>query len=347
MRVRVIRPRALLVLSLWPTLLGADDLSAAARSAAEAIRRHQQHPGYWLTSFTAAAKFQDAQPEMNTYLTSVMVDMLDPIAVRARLAQTVSKARRHLWSQIEETGLVRYHGRPGSAAIRAALGCAITPDSDDTVLVWRIAPSPDRNRLARALEVLKRYRTAEGLYQTWLAPRSEFACLDPGTDPNPPDSGIQAHTYLLLAREDPAAARQLCVSLQKTIALEKIWVYNRQAPLEVILRRQQMADVGCPLEIPEGRLSTPVPGQQVWLDAARLFERLTSARGVRPVQSEVRELLQTLSSSGFSLLRGAPPLLYHNDLSAHVSRFYWSEDFGYALWLRLYIENARRSGIKG
>jgi hypothetical protein len=33
-----------------------------------------------------------------------------------------------------------------------------------------------------------------------------------------------------------------------------------------------------------------------------------------------------------------PPLLYHNDLTATVSRYYWSEDVGYALWLRLYDE---------
>lgn len=36
-----------------------------------------------------------------------------------------------------------------------------------------------------------------------------------------------------------------------------------------------------------------------------------------------------------------PPLLYHNDLTASVRRFYWSEDVGYALWLRLYLESAR------
>jgi hypothetical protein len=36
-----------------------------------------------------------------------------------------------------------------------------------------------------------------------------------------------------------------------------------------------------------------------------------------------------------------PPLLYHNDLTASVPRFYWSEEFGYALWLRLYFENER------
>ena len=47
-------------------------------------------------------------------------------------------------------------------------------------------------------------------------------------------------------------------------------------------------------------------------------------------------MLSRLASDDFALLRGAPPLLYHNDLSATVNRFYWSEDAGYALWLRLY-----------
>ena len=158
MRVRVIRPSVLLLLSFCPTLLArADDLSNAARSAEGAIRRHQQPAGYWLTAYTSAARFENPKPEMNTYLTSVMVGLLDPIAARARLAETVAKARRHLRAQIEETGLVRYHGRPGSAAIRAGLGCVITPDSDDTVLAWLFAPSPDRARLERALEVLNEY----------------------------------------------------------------------------------------------------------------------------------------------------------------------------------------------
>jgi hypothetical protein len=30
--------------------------------------------------------------------------------------------------------------------------------------------------------------------------------------------------------------------------------------------------------------------------------------------------------------------MYHNDQTASVPRFYWSEEFGYALWLRLYFE---------
>ena len=43
-----------------------------------------------------------------------------------------------------------------------------------------------------------------------------------------------------------------------------------------------------------------------------------------------------IGSDDFAQLRNSPPLLYNNDLSATVMRFYWSEDFGYALWLRLY-----------
>jgi hypothetical protein len=47
-------------------------------------------------------------------------------------------------------------------------------------------------------------------------------------------------------------------------------------------------------------------------------------------------LLVRIGSDDFAQLRRTPPLLYHNDLTASVSRFYWSEDVGYALWLRLY-----------
>jgi hypothetical protein len=53
------------------------------------------------------------------------------------------------------------------------------------------------------------------------------------------------------------------------------------------------------------------------------------------------ELLRKLAADDFSLIARAPPLLYHNDLTASVRRFYWSEDLGYALWLRLYFESER------
>jgi hypothetical protein len=50
----------------------------------------------------------------------------------------------------------------------------------------------------------------------------------------------------------------------------------------------------------------------------------------------IRHLLAQLGRDDFLALRRSPPLLYHNDQTATVKRFYWSEDFGYALWLRLY-----------
>jgi hypothetical protein len=50
----------------------------------------------------------------------------------------------------------------------------------------------------------------------------------------------------------------------------------------------------------------------------------------------MRAVLRELARGDFAVLRMHPPLLYHNDLTASVSRYYWSEDVGYALWLRLY-----------
>ena len=47
-------------------------------------------------------------------------------------------------------------------------------------------------------------------------------------------------------------------------------------------------------------------------------------------------MLARLAADDFAKIRRSPPLLYHNDLGATVRRFYWSEDVGYALWLRLY-----------
>ncbi|HXJ43008.1 MAG TPA: hypothetical protein VNH18_27250, partial [Bryobacteraceae bacterium] len=67
-----------------------------------------------------------------------------------------------LTAQIEANGLVRYHGLPDAPTI-GTLGCAITPDSDDTSLVWRIAPGAHKELLPAALKILAAYRTADGL----------------------------------------------------------------------------------------------------------------------------------------------------------------------------------------
>ncbi|HTG32278.1 MAG TPA: hypothetical protein VLB76_05060 [Thermoanaerobaculia bacterium] len=311
-----------------------EDLDEGFRTAAARLRAHQQGPGYWLTAYTSAARFQEPRQEMNTFLTALLLDLLDPLAATGGLGDSLQRARQHLTGQIEAGGLVRYHGLPDAPGI-GTLGCAITPDTDDTALVWRIAPDHDRRRLPAALATLDQYRTREGLYRTWLAPREAYQCLDPGGDPNPTDIAIQMHLLLLLAKERPPAGRALCEALRPVVDQDRIWVYYRMAPLVPILRLTDLRRAGCELELPESRLRTSVPGQEIWVSAVRLLGRALTPGGPPADAAEIQAVLRQLAKDDFALLRKNPPLLYHNDLTATVPRYYWSEDVGYALWLRL------------
>jgi hypothetical protein len=80
----------------------------------------------------------------------------------------------------------------------------------------------------------------------------------------------------------------------------------------------------------ESRMRTDVPNQQIWTSVARLL----AGRSTDAVLT--RAVLRELARDDFALIRTNPPLFYHNDLTATVPRYYWSEDLGYALWLRLY-----------
>jgi hypothetical protein len=276
---------------------------------------------------------------MNTFANALMIDVAAPVAEAAGLAGSLGRARDFLSDQIEPGGLVRYHGRPDAPTI-GSLGCAITPDADDTALVWRIAPG-QRSELLPALATLNRFRTADGLYRTWLAPSDRYQCIDPGKDPNPADIAIQIHVLMLLAQADPPAARALCQALQKRSMDEDIWVYYKMAPPVVILRLADLRNAGCPLQLPPARLQTVVPGQEVWVEATRFLQLMDSGEDRHPDYARIVELLRKIADDNFSLLARNPPLLYHNDLTASVNRFYWSEELGYALWLRLYFENER------
>jgi hypothetical protein len=275
---------------------------------------------------------------MNTFLTALLLDLLDPLAATGRLGDSLERARLHLAGQIEAGGLVRYHGRPDAPGI-GTLGCVITPDADDTALVWRLAPGHDRRRLPAALAAIDRYRTHEGLYRTWLAPREAYQCIDPGGDPNPTDIGIQMHVLLLLAKAQPPAARALCAALRPVVDEDRLWVYYRKAPLVPILRLTDLERAGCDLALPESRLRTPVPGQEIWVSIVRLLGRALSPGGPADA-AEVQAVLRQVAKEDFALLRKSPPLLYHNDLTASTPRYYWSQDVGYALWLRLSHEYA-------
>ncbi|WP_140426139.1 glycosyltransferase family 39 protein [Acidovorax sp. Root275] len=316
------------------------ELAHSALKAVGLISRRQQVEGYWLTSYTSEERFEKTKLEMNTYVTSMVVDVLGPKPGPAGLGGSLERARTHLRNQIEANGLVRYHGRPDGAAMTAHGLCPITPDSDDTALVWRLAPGADALR-SPALAALMQYRTAEGLYKTWLGQRNEYRCIDPGVDPNPTDVAIQMHVLMWLAQADPPAAQSLCSALRHAIDQDRLWVYYRRAPLVPAMRQADMKAVGCDVQLPPSRLQTAVPGQEIWLNAGHMLQRLEEGTGKAPTSAEVLGLLQELSKNDFSLVKLNPPLLYHNDLTASVRRFYWSEDVGYAIWLRLYLESVR------
>jgi hypothetical protein len=326
------------------------ELDAMAAQAAMLLRARQSRYGFWLTSYTKGLRYEAPQQEMNTYLTSMLVDLLSPVAGKLSLDDLVERARRHLAGQIESNGLVRYHGLPNGPTI-GTLGCVITPDADDTALVWRIAGygagDPQRQSMLQLmLGELAHYRDARGLYRTWLAPQNQYQCIDPGSDPDPADIAIQMHVYLMLREFDPPAAANLCNALQRSFGDSNLWVYYKEAPLVPYLRSAELRKLGCAIPLPNERLAHPAAGQETWSAAVRLFaetqlpetqfpETKTSPPDAN-AQKAINNLLVRIGSDDFALLRRGPPLLYHNDLSATVPRFYWSEDFGYALWLRLY-----------
>jgi len=342
---RIVREQIVLVIADEPldqagmmpqNLVSGTDLAAMAERATKLLRERQATEGYWLTSYTGGPRYEVPQQEMNTFLTSMLVDILSPVARQRGLEEMVTRAHQHLASQIEDTGLVRYHGLPDGPTI-GTLGCVITPDADDTALVWRIAGRRTGDpREQRMLEELASYRDARGFYRTWLAPQQQYQCIDPGIDPNPTDIAIQMHVYLMLRELDQPAAQNLCNALLTSFWDGDIWVYYSKAPLVPYLRAAELRKLGCIIPLPTERLTLPAGGQEIWGEA---IHQLTETAVTPPdtnTKQAIRELLLRIGKDDFAQLHSSPPLLYHNDLSASVSRYYWSEDFGYALWLRLY-----------
>jgi hypothetical protein len=321
----------------------APTLSALAALAARRLRRDQAAPGYWLTDYTSGPRYVAPQVEMNTYLTSVLVDLLAPVASKLALADVVARAKRELAGQIESDGLVRYHGLPNAPTIRT-LGCVITPDADDSALVWRIAGRAGDPRLQLMLRTLARYRDGRGLYRTWLAPVSRYQCLDPGRDPDPADLTINTHVFMMLREFDRPAARALCKAMVRSSGNDNVWVYYAKTALVPYLRSAELERLGCPISLPTAHLARPVPGQEWWSEVARLLVKAGASPPDAETRQTIREALQQLGADNFALLREAPPLLYQNDLTASVARFYWSLDAGYALWLRVY--EAAASGTR-
>jgi hypothetical protein len=322
-------------LTVLPSRPESADLSADAHDAAALLRARQQRDGFWLTSYTQEPQFAAVQFEMNTTLTAVMIDLLTPIAAATGLEDTLAKARAHLADQIEDTGLVRNHGRPG-AAVPPTLGCTITPDAADTALAWTFAGSahPVSNLLPRALSTLQQYRTPQGLYRTWLAPTDAYTCVLTGTDPNPVDAVVQMQILLLLAQSDPPAAQALCTALRPVLAQPSLWGYYDKSPLLPVLLQPRLRQASCPLTLPPTLVAKPASRQSTWLAAATLYTRQGTANPPNP--TNLHNLLHTLAQDDFALLRQHPPARNHTDLTSRFPLYHRSEDLGYALWLRLY-----------
>jgi hypothetical protein len=104
-----------------------------------------------------------------------------------------------------------------------------------------------------------------------------------------------------------------------------------------MMRLADLHRAGCPLQLPASRLQPADASQEVWLRAVSLIHRMNNSAPQNPeVRAEATRLLRELASSDFAALASNPPLLYHNDMTATVRRYYWSQEVGYALWLRLY-----------
>ncbi|TIX64869.1 MAG: hypothetical protein E5V33_09175 [Mesorhizobium sp.] len=155
------------------------------------------------------------------------------------------------------------------------------------------------------------------------------------------------HVFMLLAKEDPPAAKALCEAMTRKAADGDVWVYYADAPPLLILRLADLRKAGCPLQLPSSRLRTTVPGQEIWVRAIELLQLTEDGAATADTHHEATELLDKIAADDFSLLRSTPPLFYHNDLTASVRRFYWSQELGYALWLRLDFENRFRQTKAG
>src|SRR5262249_3984649 len=100
--IRIVGEQRVFVISQGlPGTAGSElELESMAAQAAMLLRARRSRYGFWLTSHTKEPRYEAPQQEMNTYLTSMLVDLLSPVAPKLSLDDVVERARRHLAAQI-------------------------------------------------------------------------------------------------------------------------------------------------------------------------------------------------------------------------------------------------------
>ena len=285
-------------------------------------------------------RFDHPTLEMNTYVTSLMVDLLGakgtPVGWReawsehGRISPATTKSK--------PTGGVRYHGRPDGPAMTAHGLFFITPEIVVALLGYGASLPVTSVTLHCSGYTYCVRRTAvetcwgneaDTAVSTWV--RTEILLTSPFRC-------ICSCCWHKSSRQQPipyamrSSARSIKTASGFTIARHH-WF-----PCCASLTCKQLA-VQCSYRWHACR--PPCPGQDVWLTAIQMLQRLEIKHEQAPNSAQVLDLLRALSRDDFTAVRLNPPLLYHNDFTASVPRFYWSEDVGYAIWLRLYLASER------
>jgi hypothetical protein len=309
-------------------------LAAAAEEAAAMIAERQTSAGTWRTDYTSGTSYFEVAQQLDVWTPVIMVDLLEPVSEAAGMKEILARACDYLRGQIEPNGLVRYEG----------LGSELLPDSDDTTLIWRVAPRDVEAEIPGVLEVLREYRSEDGLYRIWLSPGGRTGHSAVGDDPNPADIQTQIHILQFLAIHAPAAAAELCAALADHVSDRDLWTYSESSPWLYHVREIDLRALGCDLPRPEALLRTELDHQQPYMDLSRLLRDLLLAEDPAPLKDDVLDALTLIAADNFARVNRTPMLIYHNDLTSTVARFYWSKDLTLALWMRLYHEAERRLG---
>ncbi len=166
-----------------------------------------------------------------------------------------------------------------------------------------------------------------------MAQEKDYQCIYPGDDPNPVDIGIQMHLIQFFHHfAKLKEAEDLCRHVASGMAKAQYWVYY--TVLIPLMRESDLVRIGCHVTVPESVLSATPDRQRMWVD---LLQSLSAPRN-DVNKRRAQALLSRIANDSFARLRRDPPLLYHNDATATPPRFYWSDMFGYALWLRVYYD---------